>query len=297
MGQSPITDENGRRRQPGAVGESLPLGIAFAPTGDGDCSSSGTNPIHLMTATAAMHRPRRVRPQADREPRRPRCWPHIDERRFPVQRRLHPDAAPRPANQWDAFPRLTYDGSSTRVSYDCVQKPGRGHEAFDKVRREGIVSRGRAASNASGTGRAARPLEHGTPITHAEIDEIARAQGGDHRVGRHRPRPDGWWNTFTETATGPKMVAGLTGSAPPGPDLEVGAVACDNMPWRTSSRAWRAVPGPLHCLACGHGHDARRVWTWTRWPPTRADGGLRVKARSLPDEGDRWCGLPINRSR
>jgi kynurenine formamidase len=92
-------------------------------------------------------------------------------------------------------------------------------------------------------------LEHGQQITPQELDAVAQAQGVTIGSGDIVLVRTGWWNKFTETANPGEMVAGLSWECAAWlHDLEVAAVACDNIAVEDLESGVEGMFLPLHCL-------------------------------------------------
>ena len=121
------------------------------------------------------------------------------------------------ATQWDALSHVYYeDKLYNGFPADSVTSLGAFHCGIDKVDGKGITSRGVLLDVVRLRG-ADVFLELGNPITPAELDEVARAQGVTRRAAATScwSEPVGG-HGFCRPATVPSRVRAWTGRARPG---------------------------------------------------------------------------------
>ena len=134
------------------------------------------------------------------------------------------------ASQWDALSHVYYeDQLYNGFPASSVTSFGAYHCGIDKVDVKGITSRGVLLDVVKHRG-ADVFLEPGNPVTPAELDEVATAQGVTIGRGDIVVVHTGWWTRFQATGDGAEPGSGLDWRCASWlHDLEVAAVAADNL--------------------------------------------------------------------
>ena len=171
-------------------GKVFPLGVDFGSSGPQGAFHFRQNPLHIMTidggdaSTLAEYGP-----QMDEEP----AARQLSEYWTTGPMRFNDDVIIMPlqaATQWDALSHVYYeDKLYNGFPADSVTSLGAFHCGIDKVDGKGITSRGVLLDIVALRG-AETYCELGDPITPAELDEAARAQGVTIGQRRHRVGPD-----------------------------------------------------------------------------------------------------------
>jgi kynurenine formamidase len=245
-----ITDEKVREAASLVrAGKVFPLGIAFGADGPMGMFKFRTNPIHLMTIDGG---------DASSFAEYARKWTGnptaqtlagiFDASRF----RFNDDYIMMPlqsGTQWDALSHAYYDGQLYNgFSSDSVTSQGAVHCGIDKVDVKGIVSRGVLLDVVRHRG-AGTALDHGQQITPQELDDVVRSQGVTIGTGDIVLIRTGWWNKFLETGNPAEMTAGMNWECAAWlHDLEVAAVASDNIAVEDLESGVEGMFLPLHCL-------------------------------------------------
>ena len=134
------------------------------------------------------------------------------------------------ATQWDALSHVYYeDKLYNGFPAGSVTSFGAYHCGIDKVDGKGITSRGVLLDVVRHRG-AEVFLEPGNPITPAELDEVARAQGVSVGRGDIVLVHTGWWTRFQQNAVGSEPGSGLDWTCAAWMhDHEIAAIAADNL--------------------------------------------------------------------
>ena len=134
------------------------------------------------------------------------------------------------ATQWDAMSHVYYeDKLYNGFPADSVTSFGAFHLGIEKVDTKGITSRGVLLDVVRHRG-ANVFLEPGSPVTPAELDDIAKAQGVTVTPGDIVVVHTGWWTRFLSTGDGAEPGAGLHWTCASWlHDHDVAAVAADNL--------------------------------------------------------------------
>jgi kynurenine formamidase len=134
------------------------------------------------------------------------------------------------ATQWDALSHVYYeDKLYNGFPADSVTSFGAYHCGIDKVDGKGIISRG-VLLDAVRHRDADVFLGPGNPVTPAELDDIAKAQGVTIREGDIVVVNTGWWTRFSSTGDGAEPGSGLHWTCASWlHDHRVAAVAADNL--------------------------------------------------------------------
>ena len=155
------------------------------------------------------------------------------------------------STQWDALSHVYYeDKLYNGFPADSVTSFGAFHCSIDKVDVKGITSRGVLLDVVKHRG-ADTYCEAGKPITPAELDEVAAAQGVTIGRGDIVVVHTGWWTRFLSTGDGGEAGSGLHWTCASWlHDHEVAAVAADNLMVEDPNPA-NGVEGtflPMHML-------------------------------------------------
>jgi kynurenine formamidase len=134
------------------------------------------------------------------------------------------------ATQWDALSHVYYeDKLYNGFPADSVTSFGAFHLGIEKVDVKGITSRGVLLDVVAHRG-ADVFCEPGNPITPAELDDIAKAQGIGVQPGDVVVVHTGWWTRFLSTGDGAEAGSGLDWTCASWlHDHDVAAVAADNL--------------------------------------------------------------------
>lgn len=155
------------------------------------------------------------------------------------------------ATQWDALSHVYYeDKLYNGYPADSVTSFGAFHLGIEKVADKGITSRGVLLDVVAHRG-ADVFCEPGSPITPAELDEIAARQNVEIRSGDIVVVHTGWWTRFLETGDGGEAGSGLHWTCASWlHQHEAAAVASDNLMVEDPNPA-NGVEGtflPMHML-------------------------------------------------
>ena len=134
------------------------------------------------------------------------------------------------ASQWDALSHVYYeDRLYNGFPADSVTSFGAFHCGIDKVDAKGITSRGVLLDVVRHRG-ADVYLEPGNPITPAELDDVARAQGVTVTPGDIVVVHTGWWTRFQQAGDGGEAGSGLDWTCASWMhDHQIAAIAADNL--------------------------------------------------------------------
>src|SRR6476619_2730991 len=190
-------------------GKVFPLGVDFGSSGRQGAFQYRQNPTHVMTidggdaATLLEYGPKWLQNPAA------------------VQLSSYSDAGPmrfnddmivmplQAASQWDALSHVYYeDKLYNGFPADSVTSFGAFHCGIDKVDGKGITARGVLLDVVRFRG-ADVFLEPGNPITPAELDEVAKAQGVSVGRGDIVLVHTGWWTRFAQAGDGGEPGSGL----------------------------------------------------------------------------------------
>ena len=211
-------------------GRVFPLGVDFGSGGPQGAFEFRHNPVHVMTVDGgdaralAQYGPQWLRNSVAHQ---------VSEFFVDNPFRFNDDMIVMPlqaASQWDALSHVYYeDKLYNGFPADSVTSFGAFHCGIDKVDSKGITSRGVLLDVVSHRG-AEVFCEPGRPITPAELDAVASAQGV--RVGRgdivlvHT----GWWTRFAQHGDGAEPGSGLHWTCASWMhDHEIAAIAADNL--------------------------------------------------------------------
>jgi kynurenine formamidase len=211
-------------------GKVFALGADFGSSGPQGAFQFRQNPVHVMTIdggdadTLAKFGPQWLRNSVAHE---------VAEFFVDNPFRFNDDLIVMPlqaASQWDALSHVYYEGKLYNgFPADSVTSFGAFRCGIDKVDGKGITSRG-VLLDVVRHRRADVFLEPGNPITPAELDDVARAQGVSVGRGDIVLVHTGWWTRFQLTGQGAEPGSGLDWRCASWlHDHEVAAVAADNL--------------------------------------------------------------------
>lgn len=232
-------------------GKVFPLGVDFGSSGPQGAFQFRHNPIHVMTVdggdaeTLAKYGPDWLRNSVAAEV----SGFFVDNPfRFNDDMIVMPLQA---ATQWDALSHVYYeDKLYNGFPADSVTSFGAYHCGIDKVDGKGITSRGVLLDVVRHRGTEVF-CEPGNPITPAELDEVARAQGVSVGRGDVVLVHTGWWTRFQQQGDGAEPGSGLDWTCASWMhDHEIAAIAADNLMVEDPNPA-NGVDGtflPMHML-------------------------------------------------
>jgi kynurenine formamidase len=153
------------------------------------------------------------------------------------------------ATQWDALSHVYYeDQLYNGFPAGSVTSLGALHCGIEKVDGKGITSRGVLLDLVRHRG-VETFLELGNPITPAELDDVARAQGVAVGRGDIVLIRTGWWARFLETGNGAEPGSGLDWQCALWlHDHEIAAVAADNLMVEDPVSGVKGTFMPMHML-------------------------------------------------
>ncbi len=232
-------------------GRVFPLGVDFGSSGPQGAFTDRQNPMHVMTVdggdanTLVKYGPSWLRNSMAQQ-----LSGSFDGEDNPF--RFNDDMIIMPlqaATQWDAISHVYYeDQLYNGFAASSVTSLGAFHCGIDKVDGKGITSRGVLLDVVKHRG-AQTFLELGNPITAAELDDVARAQGVTIGRGDIVLVHTGWWTRFLENGDGTEPGAGLDWLCATWlHDLEVAAVAADNLMVEDPVSAVDGTFLPMHML-------------------------------------------------
>ncbi|MGV0790022.1 cyclase family protein [Mycolicibacterium sp. XJ2] len=211
-------------------GTVIPLGGDFGSNGPQGAFQFRPNPTHVMTVdggdanTLAQYGPQWLRNSVAHQ---------VSEFFVDNPFRFNDDMIVMPlqaATQWDAISHVYYeDKLYNGFPADSVTSFGAVHLGIEKVDVKGITSRGVLLDVVRHRG-AEVFLEPGNPVTPAELDDIAKAQGVTITPGDIVVVHTGWWTRFLSTGDGSEPGSGLDWTCASWlHDHDVAAVAADNL--------------------------------------------------------------------
>ena len=230
-------------------GKVFPLGVEFGSSGPQGAFKYRQNPTHVMTIdggdanTLMEYGPKWLRnPGAVQLSSYSKAGPM----RFNDDMIIMPLQA---ATQWDALSHVYYeDRLYNDFPADSVTSLGAYYLGIDKVVDKGITSRGVLLDIVKLRG-APTHCELGRPITPAELDDAARAQGVTVQPGDILLVRTGWWARFLQTGDGAEPGAGLDWTCASWlHDHRVAAVAADNLMVENPVSGVDGVILPMHML-------------------------------------------------
>jgi kynurenine formamidase len=138
--------------------------------------------------------------------------------------------------------------------------------------------------------------ELGRPITPAELDDAARAQGVTVQPGDIVLVRTGWWARFLQTGDGAEPGAGLDWTCASWlHDHRVAAVAADNLMVENPVSGVDGDPADAHAVPAGHGVDAGEYWNLNELAADcAADGRYEFQLVAPPLAVTGAVGSPVN---
>ncbi|OBK24438.1 cyclase [Mycobacterium asiaticum] len=230
-------------------GKVFPLGVDFGSSGPQGAFGFRHNPIHVMTVDGGdASSLTRYGPGWEKNPTAAQLSGYLTDNPF----RFNDDMVIMPlqaATQWDALSHVYYeDQLYNGFPADSVTSLGAFHCGIDKVDVKGITSRGVLLDLVRHRG-AEVFLEHGNPITPAELDDVARAQGVTVERGDIVLVRTGWWTRFLATGDKVEPYSGLDWRCAQWlHDNEVAAVAADNLQVEDPVSGVEGLFLPFHLL-------------------------------------------------
>ncbi len=242
-------------------GKVFPLGVDFGSTGPQGSFKFRHNPIHVMTVDGGdAHSLPKFGPDWSANPGAQEMGKYFQGDLF----RFNDDMIIMPlqcATQWDALSHVYYEEKLYNgFPADSVTSFGAPYCGIDKVDSKGITSRGVLLDVVRHRG-VQTFLELGNPVSAAELDDVARAQGVTISRGDIVLVRTGWWARFSETGNGSEPGSGLDWQCASWlHDHDIAAVAADNLDGRRSDiRRGGDAAADAHAVPAGHGADARGV--------------------------------------
>jgi kynurenine formamidase len=232
-------------------GKVFALGVDFGSAGPQGAFKFRQNPTHVMTVdggdaeTLVRYGPQWLRNSVAHE---------VSEFFVDNPFRFNDDMIVMPlqaATQWDALSHVYYDDKLYNgFPASSVTSFGAFHCGIDKVDVKGITSRGVLLDVVRHRGEAVF-CAPGKPITPAELDDIAAAQGVTITSGDIVVVHTGWWTRFLSSGDGAEAGSGLHWTCASWlHDHDVAAVAADNLMVEDPNPA-NGVEGtflPMHML-------------------------------------------------
>jgi kynurenine formamidase len=230
-------------------GKVFPLGVDFGSSGPQGAFKFRHNPIHVMTVDGGDARSLpRFGADWDRNPGAKELGTYFQDVLF----RFNDDMVIMPlqaATQWDALSHVYYeDLLYNGFPADSVTSLGALYCGIDKVDSKGITSRGVLLDLVRHRG-VQTFLKLGSPITPAELDDVARSQGVTIGRGDIVLIRTGWWTRFLETGDGSEPGSGLDWRCASWlHDHDVAAVAADNLMVEDPISGVKGTFMPMHML-------------------------------------------------
>jgi kynurenine formamidase len=230
-------------------GKVFPLGVDFGSSGPQGAFKFRHNPIHVMTVDGGDARSLpRFGADWDRNPGAKELGTYFQDALF----RFNDDMVIMPlqaATQWDALSHVYYeDLLYNGFPADSVTSLGALYCGIDKVDSKGITSRGVLLDLVRHRG-VQTFLKLGSPITPAELDDVARSQGVTIGRGDIVLIRTGWWTRFLETGDGSEPGSGLDWRCASWlHDHDVAAVAADNLMVEDPISGIKGTFMPMHML-------------------------------------------------
>ncbi len=230
-------------------GKVFPLGVDFGSSGPQGAFQYRPNPIHVMTVdggdanTLVEYGPNWFKNTVAQQ----LSGYFVDNPfRFNDDMIIMPLQA---ATQWDALSHVYYeDKLYNGFPASSVTSLGAYHCGIDKVDGKGITSRGVLLDLVRHRG-ADVFLEHGQPITPAELDAVAKAQGVTVGSGDIVLIRTGWWARFLGNHDGTEPYSGLDWRCASWlHDHQIAAVAADNLMVEDPVSGVEGTILPLHML-------------------------------------------------
>jgi kynurenine formamidase len=230
-------------------GKVFPLGVDFGSSGPQGSFKFRHNPIHVMTVDGGdAHSLPRFGADWAANPAAKELGTYFKDELF----RFNDDMVIMPlqcATQWDALSHVYYEEKLYNgYPADSVTSLGALYCGIDKVDSKGITSRGVLLDVVRHRG-VETFLELGNPVTAAELDDVARAQGVTVGRGDIVLVRTGWWARFLETGDGGEPGSGLDWQCASWlHDHDIAAVAADNLMVEDPISGVKGTFLPMHML-------------------------------------------------
>jgi kynurenine formamidase len=230
-------------------GKVFPLGVDFGASGPQGSFKFRHNPIHVMTVDGGdAHSLPQFGPDWAANPGAQEMGKYFQDDLF----RFNDDMvimALQSATQWDALAHVYYEEKLYNgFPADSVTSFGAKHCGIDKVDGKGITSRGVLLDLVRHRG-VETFLELGNPITPAELDDVAQAQGVTIGRGDIVLVRTGWWARFLQTGNGSEPGSGLDWQCASWlHDHDIAAVAADNLMVEDPISGVKGTLLPMHML-------------------------------------------------
>jgi kynurenine formamidase len=230
-------------------GKVFPLGVDFGSTGPQGSFKFRHNPIHVMTVDGGdAHSLPKFGPDWSANPGAQEMGKYFQGDLF----RFNDDMIIMPlqcATQWDALSHVYYEEKLYNgFPADSVTSFGAPYCGIDKVDSKGITSRGVLLDVVRHRG-VQTFLELGNPVSAAELDDVARAQGVTISRGDIILVRTGWWARFSETGNGSEPGSGLDWQCASWlHDHDIAAVAADNLMVEDPISGVEGTLLPMHML-------------------------------------------------
>ena len=279
-------------------GKVFPLGVDFGSSGPQGAFHYRQNPTHVMTvdggdaATLLEYGPKWLQnPTAVQLSGYSAAGPM----RFNDDMIIMPLQA---ATQWDALSHVYYeDKLYNGFPASSVTSLGAFHCGIDKVAVKGITSRGVLLDIVRLRCVETYCADVEQPITPAELDEAARAQGVTVTPGDIVLVHTGWWARFLHTGDGAEPGAGLDWTCASWlHDQQVAAVAADNLMVENPVSGVDGTILPMHMLCLRDmGLMFGEYWNLTALAQDcAADGSYEFQLVAPPLSVTGGVGSPLN---
>jgi kynurenine formamidase len=278
-------------------GKVFALGVDFGSSGPQGAFMYRPNPMHVMTIDGGdAHTLLEFGPQWLSNPiaKQLSGYSEAGPMRFNDDMIIMPLQA---ATQWDALSHVYYeDKLYNGFPANSVTSLGAYHCGIDKVDGKGITSRGVLLDIVRLRG-VTTYCELGEPITPAELDAAAKAQGVTVERGDVVLVRTGWWARFLETGDGAAPGAGLDWTCASWlHDHEVAAVAADNLMVENPVSGVDGTILPMHMLCLRDmGLMLGEYWNLTALAQDcAADGSYEFQLIAPPLSVTGGVGSPVN---
>ena len=279
-------------------GKVFPLGVDFGSSGPQGAFHYRQNPVHVMTIDGGDEKAlRQYGPSWLRNPSAVQLagYSEAGPMRFNDDMIIMPLQA---ATQWDALSHVYYeDQLYNGFPATSVSSLGAFHLGIDKVDVKGITSRGVLLDLVALRGVDTFCADVGDPITPAELDAAARAQGVTVEPGDIVLVRTGWWARFLDHGDGTEPGAGLDWTCASWlHDHQVAAVAADNLMVENPASGVDGTILPLHMLCLRDmGMMFGEYWDLTALAQDcAADGSYEFQLVAPPLRVTGGVGSPLN---
>ncbi|MEE9276957.1 MAG: cyclase family protein [Dehalococcoidia bacterium] len=278
-------------------GKIFPLGINFDAYGPQGAHGFRRNPIHLMSVDGgdqeiAKHL---LGWGGETEAQMVQIW-EAGPMRFNDDYIMMPLQA---GTQWDALAHVYYDEQLYNgYPASAVTSFGATKNSIDQVDQKGVTSRGVLLDVAQHRG--VPHLPPNSPISPAELDEVAQAEGVTIESGDIILVRTGWWQTFLDNRDGEAWTYGSPGLSWRCAEWlwehEAAAVACDNIAVEVSPPEVEGVLLAMHLLCIRDmGMMLGEMWDFEALSrDCAADGVYTFQLVAAPLRVTGAVGSPIN---